>query len=190
MAEVKVLIKGFTYADCKESGINLGTRATISLIRDGDIIMVADPGVLNNQSEMIEALAKENLKVNDITHVFISHSHLDHYRNIGMFPSAITVEYWGLWHELKMDDRPAKLSENIEIIETPGHNYDGLTMIVSTAKRKIAIVGDLWWSERGPANDPYASDIEKLKSSREKVLALADFIIPGHGDIFGTSGKQ
>ena len=189
MASVKVLIKGFTCADSKESGVDAGTRATISLVRDGDIIMIADPGVLNDQSEMVEALAKENLKVNDITHVFISHSHLDHYRNIGMFPTAKTIEYFGIWDGGKCDEYPEQFSKNIRIIKTPGHSIDGLTMIVNTAKGKIAIAGDLWWSERGPKNDPYAIDPKKLNDSREKILELADFIIPGHGEIFRSKSK-
>ena len=71
-----------------------------------------------------------------------------------------------------------------DIIKTPGHNYDGLSMLVKTSKGIIAIVGDVFWSERGPNQDPYASDNAQLKKTRQEVLKLADYIIPGHGAMF------
>jgi glyoxylase-like metal-dependent hydrolase (beta-lactamase superfamily II) len=184
MAEVKVLIEGWTNADTKAQGEDETTCCTSCLITDDNLKIVTDPGVLADQKIMTDALARENLTVNDITHVFITHSHIDHYRNIGMFPKAKTVEYWGLWDGAKTWDRPEKMSNNIDVIETPGHNYDGLSMLVNTKQGKIAVVGDVWWKENYPENDPYASDLEKLAESREKILKIADYIIPGHGDMF------
>jgi glyoxylase-like metal-dependent hydrolase (beta-lactamase superfamily II) len=186
MTEVKILLEGYTNADRKKAGEEESTRCTTALIRSDDMIIISDPGVLASQQIMIDALAKENLTVADITHVFITHSHMDHYRNIGMFPTAKAIDYWGIWHEDKVDDLPEKINEDISIINTPGHNYDNLTMIIETAEGKTAIVGDLWWSERGPDIDPFASDMAKLKESRSKVLDIADNIIPGHGKIFKT----
>ena len=61
--------------------------------------MVVDPGILKSQQELVNALAKENLTVEDVNFVFITHSHIDHYRNIGMFPKAKTLEYFGIWDE-------------------------------------------------------------------------------------------
>lgn len=184
MAEVKILIEGFTNADSKESGSDEKTRTTTCLITDNNFKIVSDPGVLESQQVMIDALNNENLSVHDITHVFITHSHIDHYRNIGMFPEAKTVEYWGVWDKEKVWDRPQNLTENIEIIETPGHNYDGLSMLVKTNEGIIAIVGDVYWKENYPEDDPYASDEAFLQKSRKEILEKADFIVPGHGKIY------
>lgn len=186
MAEVKVLLNGFTNADRREAGEEELTRCTTALIFDGDNIIISDPGILESQQILIDTLAKENLTVNDITHVFITHSHMDHYRNIGMFPDAKAIDYWGIWHGGKCDDLPDDLSKDIKIIKTPGHNYDGLTMLVKTGKGAIAIVGDLWWSSRGPSFDKFASDMEALNESRKKVLEQADYIIPGHGPMYAV----
>lgn len=186
MAEVKIILEGFTNADKKAEGEDEKTRCTMTLVRDDDLVILSDPGVLDDQKILIDALAKEDLNINDVTHVFITHSHMDHYRNLGMFPRAIAIDYWGLWDGAKCEDRPEKLTNNIEIIETPGHSSDGLTMLIKTDKGTTAVVGDLWWSERGPENDPYASDPEKLIESRQKVSELADLIIPGHGGMFRT----
>lgn len=190
MAEVKVILEGFTNADKEAAGEEEKTRCTTALIREHDMIILSDPGVLDDQQILVDALAKENLKIKDITHVFITHSHLDHYRNLGMFPKAKTIEYFGIWDGGHVIDRPEKLTKDIELIETPGHNSNSITMLVKTDKGRVAIAGDLWWSERGPMDDPYASSPEKLKKSRKKILELADFIIPGHGKMFKAKRHQ
>lgn len=179
MAEVKILITGYTSQDSDEK-----TCATISLVKDGNIIMVADPGVVGNQQEIIESLAKEKLTADDVNYVFITHSHLDHYRNIGMFKNAKTLEYWGIWDKNTVIDWNENFTENISIIRTPGHNYDGLTLLVKTDKGIVAIAGDVFWKENFPEIDEYANDMEQLRISRQKVLAAADYIIPGHADIY------
>lgn len=184
MARVKVLLQGFTNADRRAAGEEETSRCTTALIFDEDKIILSDPGILENQQIMIDALAQENLTVTDITHIFITHSHMDHYRNIGMFPDAPAIDYWGIWSGGKCNDLPEQFSKSIRIIKTPGHNYDGLTMIVETDQGKMAIVGDLWWSSRGPAFDKFASDIKMLEQSRQTILGLADYIVPGHGEIF------
>lgn len=180
MAKVKILIKG--YLPSETNGRNC---PTISLIRDKNIIMICDPGIVKNQDIIKEALRKEGLKIEDINFVFITHSHIDHYRNIGMFPKAKTLEYFGIWEEDKDGiDWKENFSENIKIIKTPGHNYDNLTLLVKTSKGIIAVCGDVFWKESFPKDDPYASDIKKLDESRKKILKLADYIIPGHGEMF------
>lgn len=183
MAEVKILVEGYTTADSNNSEEE-ETCANISLVKDGDIVMIVDPGLLESQNVLIEKLKKERLNVDDINLVFITHSHIDHYRNIGMFPKAKALEYWGLWDGVNVDDRKNKLSENIEIIETPGHSYDGLTLLIKTNLGIIAICGDVFWKENYPEFDEYASDMEKLKESRKKVLESADYVIPGHGKMY------
>jgi len=190
MAEVKVLIKGFTSADAKKSGAEKEeTQCTTSLIRDEDIIIVSDPGVLDNKNVLIDALKKENLTLEDVTHIFITHSHIDHYRNLGMFPASTKIlEYYGIWYNnVWAEDVPKKLTKNIEIIKTPGHNYTSLSMLVKTSRGKVAVVGDVFWKEDYPEEDPYADNPEKLKESREKILKIADWIVPGHADMFKVS---
>jgi len=177
---VKILIPGFTSGDNGEDR----TCPTITLVRDKNIVMVIDPGILESQQILVKALQKEGLSIDDVTHIFITHSHLDHYRNIGMFAKAKTVEYFGVWDGGTVDKWPEQFSDNIKIIKTPGHNYDGLSLLVKTEIGTVAIVGDVFWSERGPKSDPYASDLEKLEKSREKVLEAADYVVPGHGDMF------
>ncbi len=187
MAEVKILVEGYTSADNPSE--DEVTCATITLVKDKDLVIVIDPGILESQDVLIKALKKENLTVKDVNTVFLTHSHLDHYRNTGMFPNAKVIEYYGVWDKNTVDDRQNQLTEDIEIIETPGHNYTSLTLLVKTDKGKIAICGDVFWKENYPKEDEYADNPEKLKESRKKVLELADYIIPGHQGMFKVQNK-
>lgn len=180
MAEVKILIEGYTSAESDDES----TCPTMTLVRDENIVMITDPGTMKDQKLLIDALKKERLSVGDINVECITHSHMDHYRNIGMFPKAKALDYWGLWDGDKVEDWREDFSENIQIIKTPGHNYDGITLLVKTEKGIIAICGDIFWKENYPEDDSYASDKEKLQESRKKLLELADYIVPGHGKMF------
>ena len=181
MAEVKVLIEGYAAAD---SAGGEKTCATISLIKDGDNRIIVDPGILENQKMLVDKLKEEGLSTGDINIVFITHSHIDHHRNIGMFPEAKTLEYYGLWDKNIVQDWREQFSEDIKIIKTPGHSMDGLTLMVKTADGVVAVCGDVFWKKDFPEEDPYASDSEKLKESRKLVLESADWIIPGHAGMF------
>lgn len=184
MAEVKILVEGTTKSDSWAAGREESESCTMTLIKDGDMKIVVDPGVLKNQQIMVDALKKEGLKIEDITHVFITHSHLDHYRNIGMFPKAKALDYWAIWTDDISEPWKEKFTKDIRIIKTPGHNYDELTFLVNTKGGLIAVAGDIYWRENHPEFDEYASDMELLKKSRKKVLEIADYVIPGHGKMF------
>lgn len=186
MAEVKILVKGFTNADLNVSPNQEKTCPTISLVRDKDIIMVVDPGVLDDQQILIDALKKEGLTVNHVNIVCITHSHIDHYRNVGMFPKAKVLEYFGLWDGGKVEDWDENFSNDIQILKTPGHDYTSITLFVKTDDGIVAICGDVFWKENGPEIDPYASDVKKLEHSRELVLNHSHWIIPGHAGIYKT----
>ncbi len=197
-AEVKVLVKGFTNADSVAETGEERTCPTITLIRDGDLIIVVDPGILESQHILIDALRKEGLSVDDVNMVAITHSHIDHYRNIGMFPNAKVLECFGVWDKNTVQDWQEQFTLNIQILRTPGHDDTGITLLVTTRPDSgypgiVAIVGDIFWKENYPKNpidDKYALNPEKLEQSREMVLEMADWIIPGHGDIYKINKRQ
>lgn len=189
MATIDILIEGFTTDD--GSGADDGnetTACTMCLVRDGDIVMVSDPGTLKSQDIMRDALKEHGLTVDDVNVVFVTHMHPDHVRNIGMFPTAKMIEFYGEWDGDRVDDRNDKISDDISIIETPGHDKTGLTLLVKTDKGTVAICGDVFWKEGLPEVDPYADDVAALKVSRKKVLEVADFIVPGHAGMYEVRG--
>ena len=197
-AEVKILVQGYTNAnEVGETGQEMNCP-TITLIRDKNMILVVDPGILESQQILIDALGGEGIGVNDVDFVCITHSHLDHYRNIGMFPNAKVLDYFGVWEKNTVESWREYFSEDIQILRTPGHDYTGISFFVTTSPDSeypgvVAICGDIFWKENYPENprdDIYASDIEKLKHSRDEVLKMADWVIPGHGDIYKIKKGQ
>ncbi len=185
MAEVKILVEGYTVEDSKGWGKE-ETCPTITLVKDKNLAVIVDPGVLENQKVLIDRLEEEGLGVGDIDIVCITHSHIDHYRNVGMFPKAKILEYGGLWEGGRVTDWNEQLTDNIEIVRTPGHSSDGISLLVKTERGIIAIVGDVFWKEALPVDDPYADDGKRLEQSRERIMKLADYVIPGHGKMFKT----
>lgn len=186
-AKVKILVEGFTNADSVAETGEEKTGPTITLVQDEGLVMVVDPGVLESQQVLVGALKKEGLDVKDVNMVCITHSHIDHYRNIGMFEKAKTLEFFGLWDKNTVNDWQEKFTSNIQILRTPGHDYTGITLLVTTKDGAIAICGDVFWKENYPENpkdDAYALDPEKLKESRQMILKMADWIIPGHAGIY------
>jgi len=193
-AEVKILVEGHTNADTKaESGGEERTCATISLVRDKDLIIVVDPGILESQQILVDALAKEGLDVKDVNMVCITHSHLDHYRNIGMFPDAKAIDYFGIWNKSVCEDWHEQFTPNIQILRTPGHDYTSITFFVRTDDGVVAICGDVFWRENSPKYDHNAKsekEQEELKESRKLVLEMSDWIIPGHAKIYKTDKSK
>jgi glyoxylase-like metal-dependent hydrolase (beta-lactamase superfamily II) len=179
MAEVKILIEGYASVD---SGGH--SCSTVSLVQDKGLNIIVDPGTLADQKILIDKLKEVGLGINDIDVVYLTHSHMDHCRNIGMFPQAKSLDSWGWWQGDVYSDYQDSVTDDIEVIETPGHSYDSSTLLVKTKDDTVAICGDVFWKENFPQDDPFASDKKKLKESRKKVLAVADYIIPGHGKMF------
>lgn len=186
-AEVKILLEGYTTADKRAESGEEKTRPTITLIKDGDIVMVVDPGVLDSQQILIDKLEKEGLSLEDVNYVCVTHSHIDHYRNIGMFKNAKTLEYFGIWDGETVEDWHEQFTDNIRILKTPGHDNTSITLFVNTNEGKIAICGDVFWRENSPENDMYATDTERLDKSRDIVMKVADFVIPGHGPMYKST---
>lgn len=178
-AEVKILKEGYASTD---SGGH--SCSTICLVQDRGLNIITDPGTLPDQKILVDALKKVGLSPSDINIVFITHSHMDHYRNIGMFPKAKALDFWGWWEGDVASDYENDVSDNIKLIKTPGHSSDGTTLLVQTDEGTVAICGDVFWKENFPVNDPFATNCDQLKQSRAKVLELADFIVPGHGGMF------
>jgi glyoxylase-like metal-dependent hydrolase (beta-lactamase superfamily II) len=192
-AEVKILVEGFTNADSVGETGEERTQPTITLVRDEGVVMVVDPGVLESQQILIDALANENLTLDDVNAVLITHSHIDHYRNVGMFPKAKVLEYYGVWDKGTVQEWSENFTPNIKILHTPGHDYSAITIMVTTENGVVAICGDVFWKKNYPEypkDDAFASNPSRLEESREMVLEMADWIIPGHGPMYKNKRKE
>jgi glyoxylase-like metal-dependent hydrolase (beta-lactamase superfamily II) len=190
MTKFKILIEG--YADKTKDGW-LASPSTV-LIEDSGLKIIVDPG--SNKKLLLKKLAEENLKPENIDLVFVTHYHLDHTLNLRVFPNCDVLD----GNEINRDDKIFEYSgnipkTNIKVIPTPGHAHEHASLLIKTDKGNVVIAGDLFWwmkSEKQKTDfgslvekeDPYVKDKKQIKKSREKILKIADYIIPGHGRMF------
>jgi glyoxylase-like metal-dependent hydrolase (beta-lactamase superfamily II) len=176
-AQVDVLFTG--YADDRVAG-------TVSLIREGDAVIILDPGMVPTRAAILDPLRALGLSPADVTDVVLSHHHPDHTVNIALFGEVPVHDFQATYTGDDWDSRPADrvlLAPSVRLLETPGHTPQDITVLVGTTDQVIALT-HLWWTSEGPADDPYAADRSLLRAQRERILAVADFVIPGHGAAF------
>lgn len=168
-------------------------RGTVVLVRSGPVVLVADPGMMESQAVLAQALHERKLSVDDVTHVFVSHHHLDHTRNIGMFPAATVIDadsiYRGdIWDSHSGDGY--EVADGVSIIHTQGHSAECASLVIRTGTQGVVVYTHAWWfSDMTPAQDPLAYDQVALDRSRIRILELADLIVPAHGEPF-TAAKH
>ena len=190
MAEVIILIEGYA----KEEGdAFLASPATV-LIKDGKLAILVDPGA--NRQLLLKSLEKNGLTPEDIDIIFLTHYHPDHILNIRLFPDKDIYDGNTIYSNDKEVEYSGNIPHtNIQVIPTPGHAHEHCSLLIETKKGKIAIAGDVFWWTSGEEQktdrenllkheDPYAKDKGALIESRKKLLAAADYIIPGHGKMF------
>lgn len=164
---------------------------TVSYVRDGDVRVIIDPGMVPERAAMLGPLEALVDSPDRITDVVFSHHHPDHTLNAALFPRARFHDFWAIYRNDLWESRPAEgfaLSPSIRLIETPGHTPQDITTMVSTSGGTVAFT-HLWWSANGPAEDPLASDPSALHCSRARVLETAGLIVPGHGAPFKPSAE-
>ncbi len=181
-----VLIEGFADESSLKQHGTARYQPNIVLMRVDDLVIIVDPGTVERQSDIADALAVQGLKVSDVTHVIHTHHHLDHSRNTGMFMDVPVIDAWAVWKGVDYDRKPTALHELIRLQPTPGHSYDSLTVFADTEDGIVAICGDVFWWKGDTQSDVYATDVEDLAKSRALVLEQSDFVIPGHGPKFKT----
>jgi glyoxylase-like metal-dependent hydrolase (beta-lactamase superfamily II) len=161
--------------------------SSVVLVRDGDALIVADPGMVADRALILDPLAALGVTPEAVTHVFLSHHHPDHAINIALFPKAEVVDFWARYRGdewLDHDGDGYRLSARSQLWLTPGHTEEDATLVVEADDWVYALT-HLWWrADRTPDIDPLAWDQAALERGRLRVLAAADIVIPGHGGPF------
>ncbi len=177
MARLDVLFEGYGDED--------GVAGTVSLLRDGDVVAIVDPGMVPSRARILDPLAALGVSPQDVTDVILSHHHPDHTVNIALFGEIRIHDHWATYHRDQWTSRAAegvRLAPGITLLETPGHTPQDITTLVETDEG-VAALTHLWLYEGSPGSgldvDPSAVD-----EHRARVLKVADFIVPGHGPVF------
>jgi glyoxylase-like metal-dependent hydrolase (beta-lactamase superfamily II) len=181
-ARVYVLQAGYA----REAGGEEHVGSTVTLILDGDAVVVVDPGMVADRGELLAALARRGPAPADVTDIVFSHHHPDHTVNAALFPAARIHDHWACYSGdvwTSRDAEGAVLSPSVRLLRTPGHTAEDITTLAAAADGVHACT-HAWWRADGPADDPFAPDREVLRASRARILGLASVIIPGHGPAF------
>ena len=177
-ARLDILTEG--YADDR-------VASTVVLVRDGDAVIVVDPGMVASRSLILDPLAALGVDPQEVTDVVFSHHHPDHTLNAALFTEARFHDHWAIYQDDVWTDREAdgfELAGSVRLMATPGHSAEDVTTLVETDSGLVACT-HLWWSSDGPEIDPLADDQAQLEASRGQLLALRPvLVVPGHGGAF------
>ena len=181
-ASVHVLHEGYVGRDGDEERV----AGTVTLILDGDTVIVVDPGMVASRQALLTALAAHGPRAGDVTDVVFSHHHPDHTVNAALFPAARIHDHWASYLGDRWVDRDAdgfRLGPSVRLLRTPGHTDQDISTVASTPGDVVACT-HAWWAADGPAEDPLGADAAALHDSRELLLSFASLIVPGHGPAF------
>src|SRR5580658_5431170 len=132
-ATVHVLAAGYARED--SDGEHVGS--TVTLIQDGNGVIIVDPGLVSSRSALLAALASHGVAPEAVTDVVFSHHHPDHTVNAALFPEARFHDHWAIYRDDVWEDRPADgfaLSESVRLMATPGHTAEDISTLVDTAE--------------------------------------------------------
>ncbi len=178
MTSVHLLHAGYT-------GDRVGS--SVVLVRDGDALIITDPGMVARRSLILDPLAALGVRPEAVSHVFLSHHHPDHTINVALFPNAEVVDFWARYRDdlwLDHDGDGHALSPHAHLWLTPGHTQEDATLVVD-ADDGVYAMTHLWWhADRTPEVDPLGDDQAAIERGRARVLAAADVVVPGHGAPF------
>jgi glyoxylase-like metal-dependent hydrolase (beta-lactamase superfamily II) len=161
--------------------------SSVGLVVDGDARLVVDPGMVADRALILEPLAALGIRTRDVTHVVLTHHHPDHTINVGLFPDAEVVDFWARYvgdRWLDHDGDGWRPSPRTRLLLTPGHTEEDLTLAAETDEGTWAFTHCWWHEDRTPEVDPLAWDQAALERSRERILEIADVVVPAHGSPF------
>ena len=157
-----------------------------------------------------EALAKVQLKPEDIDIVILTHMHEDHVQLARSYPNARFIvqkaeleaarnphplQQWTYlndsWDDIKFDvvEGDQEITDGVSVVLTPGHSAGAQSIVVDTAEGKAVITGFCsidrnFYPPEGVPTPVIAPgillDIQQAYDSVLKVKEMADIIIPIH----------
>jgi glyoxylase-like metal-dependent hydrolase (beta-lactamase superfamily II) len=186
--KVVVLIPG--YADWAGPGKQRAS-GTVTLVK-GRTNVIVDTGVPTQKKTIVKRLAAEGLTPNDIRYVVITHGQSDHIGNNNLFPKAefildtdVSIGDQYSVHDFHKD--AFHIDDGIWVVSTPGHTEHDISVIVETEDGPVAVAGDIFEKEGDWLDkswEAWSKKKDDQRKSREKLLRIAQYIVPGHGDIF------
>jgi N-acyl homoserine lactone hydrolase len=193
----------FQQGDLALSGVFL-VRSTD---RAGDEVRtIIDSGHVGMRRNILEALAKLGLTVEDIDQVALTHLHWDHVQNVDLFPNAEIVlsaaEFDSVkgagardlvtpaWTRYLLADARVRvvqpgdeLSHGVEVLDASGHTAGSIAFALEMGGETHVVTGDaLPWAEVGRLQQSALVfwNLEESQATIGRLVSRADIIYPGH----------
>lgn len=129
----------------------------------------------------------------DIHIVILTHFHLDHAYNVAHFSNARVFGWMHEWRDKETLRLPSidgfTLFDSITLFQTPGHAEEHISVAVKAEDgTTVVIAGDAINEEYALTGNikAFSYDQALYRKSADKILDIADMIIPGHGRPFYT----
>jgi glyoxylase-like metal-dependent hydrolase (beta-lactamase superfamily II) len=168
-----------------QAGNILDARSSVTLIKTERGWIIVDTGQVGDEEEILKALVDLGLEKSDIDIIVNTHSHPDHCANNRLFSRAKTI--YPKDGEL--------IAPGVRALATPGHSPDSISVLVDAAihppggdgtapaTRRVVIAGDALptlgnFQKRVPPAVHY--DRTLAVASMNKIIEMADMVIPGH----------
>jgi glyoxylase-like metal-dependent hydrolase (beta-lactamase superfamily II) len=188
--EIDQLIKGTHVMEESEGGVNIVDHTgSVTLVQNGKSNILVDVGGRGRMAELQAGLAAKGLREENIDLIILTHFHLDHAFNIGLFPKARVI---GWNHEWKSgstfrfkDIETWKVEDGIHILPTPGHTPEHISVVVEMPDgKKVVIAGDAINQKYAETKtiSAYAFDKNLYAQSADKILGVGHQIFIGHGE--------
>ena len=166
----------------------------VTLVRMAGKNILVDTGGRGTFSLIESRLCVFGLTALDIDMVILTHFHLDHAFNVALFPRARVLGWKHFWEELRTVRMGLldmyEVEKGVFVFSTPGHAEEHLAVLVEmSGEKKIVIAGDAIsesFVERSEISS-FFYDERLYRLSAQKIMKLADEIIPGHGKIIRLS---
>ncbi|XP_045592201.2 metallo-beta-lactamase domain-containing protein 1 [Procambarus clarkii] len=189
---VHVLYDGYSRMEDSKMKAN----CTCTLIK-GPNKMIVDTMTAWDRLKIISGLDSHGICCDDINYAVGTHGHSDHLGNLNLFTKAKHIVGYIVSHEDEFfihpfdTGEPFKIDEALQVIPTPGHTSADVSVVVETQDLgTVVIAGDLFEREEDIADPSLwkyiagSENPESQEKNRNKVLVIADYIIPGHGPMF------
>jgi glyoxylase-like metal-dependent hydrolase (beta-lactamase superfamily II) len=177
------------------------------LFPSGNYLGIVDTGSYGETELVRGLLADQLINPKLVRRVYLTHNHPDHQGNVHLFEKAFVFgpdssyrlsrpNYFKNLAPPESMTTPGFLMEErrtpsakLQVISTPGHTGQDLSLVYQCRNGLVAVVGDLFWSQHDWESDSEFTGLcvnqELQKRSRDYIRGLRPaVVIPGHGPAF------
>ena len=175
-----------------------GAICTTTVLSHDGKHMIIDPGFDAKQMPGI-INARTGLSAEDISTVYITHSHADHFMGLEIFVNADIYSAPDCYEEInsqlaeksemakKVLPAPESPFPGVKLLPLPGHTPGLCGLLFDAAEGRVVVAGDsvmtrdFFRDARGYFN---SLDFEQSTQTIKKLYDIADVIVPGHDNYF------